>query len=154
MVFAPIGLVVTVVEDFPELAQRGRDHLQQRATTAKIVGQFAVAEGRRRLQTRTAQPAPHVAAQRGARGSSGLAGPAQTAAAGDGPGGAAPRGTGTPTPSSTDLGIPGYDSLSASQVVQRLASLSTKELDAVEAYETATRGRRTILSRIHQLQQD
>jgi hypothetical protein len=146
--------VVTVVEDFPELAQRGRVHLQQRATTAKIVGQFAVAEGRRRFQTHTAQSAPPMAAQRGARGSPGLAGRAQTSAPVGRPGGAAPREAGTPTPPSADLGIPGYDSLSASQVVQRLASLSKNELDAVEIYETATRGRRTILSRIHQLQQD
>ena len=56
-------------------------------------------------------------------------------------------------PSSEELGIPGYDSLSASQVVQRLASLSGPELDAVREYETATRGRRTILARVSQLQQ-
>ena len=50
------------------------------------------------------------------------------------------------------LAIPGYDALSASQVVQRLAGLATDELEAVRAYESATRGRRTILSRIAQLQ--
>jgi hypothetical protein len=51
------------------------------------------------------------------------------------------------------LAIPGYDSLSASQVVQRLTSLSRPELDAVRHYEASTRGRRTILARISQLQQ-
>ena len=50
------------------------------------------------------------------------------------------------------LAIPGYDALSASQVVQRLAGLATDELEAVRTYETATRGRRTILNRIAQLQ--
>lgn len=50
------------------------------------------------------------------------------------------------------LAIPGYDALSASQVVQRLAGLAPEELEAVRTYETATRGRRTILNRIAQLQ--
>ncbi len=50
------------------------------------------------------------------------------------------------------LAIPGYDALSASQVVQRLAGLSAGELEEVRAYELATRGRRTILNKIAQLQ--
>jgi hypothetical protein len=62
---------------------------------------------------------------------------------------AAPRGA---PPSSGDLAIPGYDSLSASQVVQRLAGLAPGELEAVRTYEASTRGRRTILNRITQLQ--
>ena len=57
---------------------------------------------------------------------------------------------GRPDPST--LAIPGYDSLSASQVVQRLAGLSQDELAAVGAYEEAHRGRRTILNRVSQLQ--
>lgn len=56
-----------------------------------------------------------------------------------------------PAPEATDLPIPGYDTLAASQVVQRLASLRPDELDAVRRYEVATRGRRTILHRIGQL---
>jgi hypothetical protein len=55
-------------------------------------------------------------------------------------------------PRPDQLAIPGYDSLSASQVVQRLAGLSQDELAAVGAYEQAHRGRRTILNRIDQLQ--
>jgi hypothetical protein len=51
-----------------------------------------------------------------------------------------------------DLAIPGYDSLSASQVVSRLAGLAPDELEAVRAYEAASRGRRTILTKISQLQ--
>jgi hypothetical protein len=54
--------------------------------------------------------------------------------------------------SSGGLAIPGYDSLSASQVVQRLAGLVPAELEAVRDYEASTRGRRTILNRIAQLQ--
>lgn len=49
------------------------------------------------------------------------------------------------------LAIPGYDALSASQVVERLAGLSGEELDAVRRYEAGHRRRRTILGKIEQL---
>ena len=49
------------------------------------------------------------------------------------------------------LAIPDYDSLSASQVVPRLESLSADELDAVRGYESSHRGRKTILNKIDQL---
>ena len=47
--------------------------------------------------------------------------------------------------------IPGFDTLSASQVVQRLDGLNRAELVSVRTYEASTRGRRTILSRVDQL---
>ena len=55
-------------------------------------------------------------------------------------------------PAVGSLGIPDYDSLSASQVVSRLRGLAASDLDAVKAYEAATRSRKTILNRITQLQ--
>lgn len=55
-------------------------------------------------------------------------------------------------PMATALAIPDYDSLSASQVLPRLSSLTVPELEAVRAYEDRHRGRRTVLNRIHQLQ--
>ena len=54
-------------------------------------------------------------------------------------------------PSAADLAIPGYDTLSASQVVQRLPGLSADELEAVRAYEQAGRARKTVLLRVAQL---
>ena len=45
---------------------------------------------------------------------------------------------------------PGYDTLSASQVVRRLESLGPDELRAVHRYEASHRNRRTILNRAHQ----
>jgi hypothetical protein len=51
----------------------------------------------------------------------------------------------------TTLSIPGFDTLSASQVVQRLDGLNRTELVSVRAYEASTRGRRTILNRVDQL---
>jgi hypothetical protein len=57
-----------------------------------------------------------------------------------------------PAIDATTLAIPDYDSLSASQVVPRLDSLSLEELELVRQYENAKRGRKTILSKIAQLQ--
>jgi len=49
------------------------------------------------------------------------------------------------------LPIPAYDTLAASQVVERLASLTPEELEAVRQHEAASRRRRTVLHRIAQL---
>jgi len=49
------------------------------------------------------------------------------------------------------LAIPGYDDLSASQVVDRLDGLAAADLQAIRGYETANRARNTILAKIEQL---
>lgn len=54
--------------------------------------------------------------------------------------------------SASGLAIPDYDGLSASHVVNRLDGLSADELEAVRRYEAAHRGRKTILSKVAQLQ--
>ena len=51
-----------------------------------------------------------------------------------------------------ELAIPGYDSLAASQVVQRLDGLTDRELEAVRRYEVAHRARKTVLGKVAQLQ--
>ena len=56
-----------------------------------------------------------------------------------------------PAPAESELPIQDYDSLAASQVVPRLATLGADELRAVQAYEAATRHRQTILHRVAQL---
>lgn len=80
-------------------------------------------------------------------GASGASGSASTAGSASTNGAAA-----EPSPSVQELAITDYDSLSASQVVTRLAGLAPDELDAVRAYEVAHRGRKTILNKIAQLQ--
>lgn len=55
-------------------------------------------------------------------------------------------------PDADELAIPDYDSLAASQVVPRLAALTTDELADVGTYERAHRARQTILNRVRQLQ--
>jgi hypothetical protein len=59
-----------------------------------------------------------------------------------------------PAPPVDELAIPDYDSLAASQVVPRLTTMSTEELEAIGAYESANRRRRTILNRVTQLLAD
>ena len=58
------------------------------------------------------------------------------------------------SPAEADLAVPDYDSLAASQVVPRLATLSPEELATVAHYERAHRGRQTILNRVAQLVAD
>jgi hypothetical protein len=132
-VYVPVGLAVSAREALPELAARGRE----RVAAARIIGQFTVqqgqAEGSRlvdRLQhtQRVGDPATAPPA----------AGPRSRPA--------------TSGPASAGLAIPGYDSLSASQVLPRLDGLEPAELEAVRSYESAHRARKTILARIVQLQ--
>lgn len=52
----------------------------------------------------------------------------------------------------SELAIPDYDSLAASQVVPRLASLEPAELALVLDYEQGHRSRQTIINRVRQLQ--
>lgn len=174
-VYAPVGLAMTAAEELPKLAAKGRTRINTQLTMARVVGQFAVSRGRQELEKRFAPPAPAPAP------SVPVEDPSQeppvtfdqmTATNGSGPslpgaghteeGGEVTVSTAgdlasvaeaaAPAPAAGELAIPGYDSLSASQVVQRLAGLSGDELAAVAAYERAHRGRRTILNRIDQLQ--
>lgn len=100
---------------------------------------------------RTSRPAvtTEVAGERG-NGAAASAG-ASAAAGSAGPTGpTGPAGTG---PAADDLAIPDYESLSALHVVNRLPGLTPDELEAVRAYESAHRGRKTILNKVAQLQQ-
>lgn len=54
-------------------------------------------------------------------------------------------------PLESELAVPDYDSLAASQVVPRLAMMSAADLRAVLAYEQGHRHRQTILNRVSQL---
>ena len=55
------------------------------------------------------------------------------------------------TVDATALPIDQYESLAASQVVARLPSLTTGELDVVRRFEAGHRARRTVLGKIDQL---
>lgn len=136
-VYAPVGLALTVAEDFAGLIDKGRRRIGSQVGVARFVGRFAMRNVRRRLDdllqpsegeaTVTVLHPPHVVEAEAE---------------------VAPAATSTPSAPSA---IPGYDALAASQVVARLAALSAAELAEVEAYEQATRRRRTILNRVAQL---
>lgn len=149
MLYLPLGLALRAREELPKLAAQGRDRFSTQAPLARMVGQMAVAQGRRKvegvLDRRPGAPA-------GGEPEPGVAVPIHDfdhdAAPPPDPGATGPS---APAPAAVDLPIPGYDSLSASQVVQRLPGLSADELDAVRAYEQAGRGRKTVLLRVAQL---
>lgn len=169
-VFAPAGLALVAAEEFPKLVDKGRHHVDGQVRTARLVGQIAVQMGRRQLTQFVQQHRPTAAApaKSAAPTSAATTDRATTTRpprpvapyGGGGPERAASR-SGEVTPlvsvpvngsaSASALAIPGYDSLSASQVVQRLGGLSRGELLDVRAHEQAHRHRRTILSRVEQL---
>lgn len=175
-VYAPFGLFLTVTEELPRLVDKGRERLTSQVTMAKMMGQMAApalqGEAQKavkgvvdRLAPPPPRPARPAAPSRpappaGHNGSTAAEAPAPRAS--HAPGGAAPEGAavGTagpvatapvPSPPAGSLAIPGYDTLSAMQVVQRLSGLSRDELEAVRRYELAHRGRKTITNRAEQL---
>jgi hypothetical protein len=50
-----------------------------------------------------------------------------------------------------DLPIPAYDSLTASQIRRRLDDLDAEQLERLRQYETATKNRSTVISKVDQL---
>ena len=167
MVFAPIGAAVLLREQFPKLSQVGKQRAETQVQMARMVGQFAVSTGKKELERRVASLRPVVphgeasvhdssvthsgdaATEPESTQVASSAHPvsrSETAAAGR------PNlQMDTPVPDVDDLAIPGYNSLAASQVVERLPALSATELELVRRYEAASRHRRTILHRIEQL---
>jgi hypothetical protein len=167
LVYTPIGLFFEGPRLLPELIQQGKTH----ARNARVFGKFAVQHGQGELRRRLAnfeEQATDVLRAFGVTGDGGAEAPAPgppgsaasgAAAAPDSSASSAasqasPAGNGVTeaSPAVGELAITDYDSLSASQVVTRLAGLTGDELEAVRAYEVAHRGRKTILNKIAQLQ--
>ena len=148
LVYAPLGLLLEARDLVPKLAEKGRRRLGGQVTVARMIGEMAVRQGQRRAET-------VVRRLREQQADAGAAGPEpETAPPANGhrpPFSGPPPATAAPAPEAGALAVPGYDTLSASQVVPRLEGLTPEELDAVRAYEVATRGRKTILTRIDQL---
>ncbi|MCC5951271.1 MAG: hypothetical protein JJU45_04165 [Acidimicrobiia bacterium] len=173
-VYAPLGFVLEAPNLLPRFVERGRNQV----ALARVVGKFAVRKGREDVEAllldRQAQltellravgvvppvPSAPVRPSTAAGHSSGTDADSEVADGAESTSGprraaAAPRPVATANDSgiaTDELAIPGYDTLAASQVVPRLASLEAEELEAIRQYEAGTRGRRTILSKIAQLQ--
>ena len=141
-VFAPLGFAFDARELLPKLAERGRNQV----ALLKVVGQFAVNKGRADAD-RILKPKPPVSPM-----------PQPAPAAATAPlaprvrPAAVPTVPAAPSAEAQALPINNYDTLSASQIVPRLAGLRPEELTSVQAYENSHRRRRTILGRIAQLQ--
>ena len=193
LLYAPIGVGLFLKETAPTFVNmfvaRGRaeidrrhDEVQQRVTTARSLGQVAMAfgppivrqkveqtvsEARRKAEglfgspasspspdrnettpTPSTRPAP-IADLRGGTGPTNYP-PANNPPTNNPPANNPPANNGDAV-ASAGLPIPGYDALSASQVVERLIGLAPEELDAVYRYEASHRQRRTILGKIEQL---
>ncbi|HVL05795.1 MAG TPA: hypothetical protein VM388_07395 [Acidimicrobiales bacterium] len=152
LVYAPLGLLLEARDLVPKLAEKGRQRMGGQVTVARMIGEVAVRQGQRRAETvvkrlRDQQTGAGAGARAG-RPEPDVAQPAD----GHRPPFRGPAPASTPAnPDAAGLAIPGYDTLSASQVVPRLEGLSPGELEAVRAYEVATRGRKTVLTRIDQL---
>jgi hypothetical protein len=167
VVYAPVGLALTVLEDLPKLAEKGRARVEGQLSTARVLGQFAVQMAKQQLAPRRGPAAPtgtprpagedqpvHEAARtetaRTEAPTASRAEPAESASSAETVG-APEEGLAGPSPREEELAIPNYESLSASQVVPRLAGLSPDQLEQVRRYELAHRHRRTVLNRIEQL---
>ena len=130
--FAPLGATIEFWEHLPEFARVGRDTLKRQRPAARMIGEFAVRQGRSRLERSLI----------GDREPS----PAHRAPAGVATGEGGKTGSG-----SAGLPIANYDALSAVQIVPLLVELPPGERDLIAAHEKAHRGRRTVLGKLDQL---
>lgn len=140
VVYAPVGLFSLAQRELPELISAGKTRVDNQITLARFIGKMAVKQGSNEFKRRL-----------GAAEESRKPVPAATQVIDIQPS----NDTVSPSSHSTSgahLPIDGYDSLAASQVVQRLNTLTAAELEMVRAHEESNRARRTILGKIAQLQ--
>jgi hypothetical protein len=180
LVYAPVGVALYLRDTVPTFVNlfvsRGRAELGQRrqqaqgqVAQAKAMGEFAVNYGGPKVREHVEKGI--AMARKSAESVLGGAGdelpdagddvppparhaPSEPTAAASPSAATQPAAestTASAAPKAATLGIPDYDELSASQVVERLDGLQAGELDAVRAYEEAHRSRRTILYKIEQL---
>lgn len=159
LVYLPLGAALAAKEMAPELSRKGRRLVQDRLTSARLIGELTVRSLERAgggllgngrtaggsepvAATASSAPSPPTVPADAPVANAGARARTATADAAHNP---------TPGPGPEALAIPGYDTLSAFQVVQRLEGLSQAELDAVRAHEQAGRKRQTVLNRIAQL---
>jgi hypothetical protein len=148
-VYAPVGLLVSSLEDLrpddlDQLAATGRGRIGRLLGNARVVGHLTIAMGQRAFESEvrrwTSAPVDDEVAEE--------PGELRMVELAPAPSPPAPQRRGE---ANTELAIPEYEALSASQVVRRLDGLGPVELEAVYDHELATRRRRTILHRTQQL---
>src|SRR5262249_11733236 len=146
-VYAPIGLLTMAQRELPHLVAAGKTRVDNQLTMARFVGKMAVRRGRKEIGQRMADA--NTATQRDVLTSPLAADPADDPSGESLPEAIIEAVAHSPELADADsMPIEGYDSLAASQVVLRLGSLTSAELDAIEQYESTHRARRTILGKI------
>ena len=136
-ILGPVEAIERILGQLELLMDRSYGRSEQELRNAHAIGKltvtFGAAEARRRVLdlSSTKAPAPTGPSE----GSQDSTAPREPA----------------PDPSEVDRCIPGYDDLSASQVVLLLGELDDEGLAAVASHEGSGRGRRTILNRVAQL---
>ena len=138
-VYAPVGLALEALDNFPRLAERGKSQV----TLGRFVARTAAKKGTSTLEGlvgRVTNEAGQVIVD--------LFGIDLTPS---------PKAADEPieatvvTIDRNDLPIAEYDSQAAAQIVRLLPQLTVDELDAIEAHESANRNRVTILRKVAQL---
>ena len=172
LLFAPLGLALSARDAVAGLAEKGRARVGPQLTLVRSVGEIAVRQGSREAE-RLLRPFVEQAMSQACRALGDRmpvwtkpvrpteTAPSATIITPEAPDRAEAPPVGEdhlwtpdegPEPlDSSHLAVPGYDTLSASQVIARLEGLTPEELRDVAAHERAGRGRRTILNRIDQL---
>jgi hypothetical protein len=154
LVYLPIGFVFELPRSIPRFIERGRRELHANGRLTDPSGSL---DPRYRLDRAQAHAVSTLRAL-GVLSQSEPAGPDAAPAEPDEAPAPAKATATTPVSAPVEvidpdlLAIPGYESLSASQVMPRLESLSAEELDQVRRYEQANRARKTILNKVAQLQ--
>jgi hypothetical protein len=169
-VYAPLGAALELWERAPDFAKRGRERFESQAPAAKMVGQFAAAAGRSKLDDQfgdVVDRGKSILRDLGLIGDDAQgdgseaeaemadhASPDGDAAADDvGEGGAGDSdGFGSEIDPAGNISFPiaGYDDLTAVKIVPMLAELSVAERATIRSHEQQGRGRRTILAKLDQ----
>ncbi len=163
LVYAPIGLAMFAKDTVPTFLKmfvaRGQTEVTQRRRTAgnqasqyKTIGQMAVKYGGPEVK-RQAGTAAETIRKRAEETLTAVAAATAAPSPPTRPAGNPTAASGPAAPTLGELPIPGYDLLSASQVIDRLTGLTRPDLVAVKTYEAAHRARTTILGKIAQLAQ-
>ena len=161
MTNAPQG-VAALLHQVPAAVERVRREI----VLARFLGKLAVDQGARELRERldaALNPASHpeaefpveppLAPRRSAATEPTVDAMADVIADPD-TSAARPAETSASVPAVESLALSDYDHLPASDIVGKLPSLDIAERDAIEAYERAGRGRRTVLGKLEQLKGD
>ena len=128
LVYAPLGLALEAKDLLPKLAERGRGQV----ALTRLAGTVAARQGQNEAEKLVGDIRNSVASFLGLDDR-------------DAPADAAPT-----DEADHDLPIRGYATMTAVDVIPRLADLDDDALDTIEAFERANRARTTVLNRIAQ----